>query len=85
MKIFIPYWEIGVSGACVLCLFLHFPHLDSCPSPDAQRSYFKAEASRRGKDKEAHPMGGGPKAALRGALCLDVFPPTISDWTSFSL
>lgn len=74
MKIFIPYWEIGVSGACVLCLFLHFPHLDSCPSPDAQRSYFKAEASRRGKDKEAHPMGGGPKAALSRRIVFRCVP-----------
>lgn len=64
MKIFIPYWEIGVSGACDLCPFLHFPRLDSCPSSDAQFSYFKAVASQREKDEEAHPMEGGPEAAF---------------------
>lgn len=57
-----------MSGAYVLCPFLHFPHLDSRFSPDAQLSYFKAVASQREKDKEAHTMGGAPEAALRGAL-----------------
>lgn len=74
MEIFLPYWEIGVSGACVLCPFLHFPHLDSRLSPDAQLSHFKAVASQREKDNEAHTMGDAPEAALRGALVFRSVP-----------